>query len=702
MDGTRKITQYNSELDDTFEIVETPQGFKNVKLYPHQKTVVAALLDIELNRKRKYEDSTIYTNAMVLAEPLGSGKTFEILALILYSQVPPAYPTNLPRFHINDRRDSTFVNNENNLITRRYTGDKALLYPNLIVVGNSVILQWKNAIESYTNLTYFVIADNHSLNHFIKLHKNGHINKYNIVLLKNGFVTGHVDYEGYSDSRESMITVMSKITKYNCWSRVIYDDFDTINIPNLSRHIFGLFTIYVSSTQYYKNIKEKKSSYESINDVLLDNPIIGHKDDYLFKFGVFTVKCRPDFVENSTRVTKVEFYQYLLMNPHDNQIRFITLLSAEEENSVAEMLNGEAYETAAKTLGIKTNSLGDMFQRILGEKYKKYLDIVRTINYIKNVDLSNLPIVDVSAEPIINALRHYDTSCITFKTHNLENRLEGVMSELIDAKNRIGVELSRFFDNAHEGSCQVCLTPYNEVDVFIMKCCGVIICGRCTVESGDFGKRGFKHQITMESRCTNCKKLLDIRNKSQVIFIPKEFDIESLSEDDLLMNPTEESDEKPRLVRPKLDVLLDIINGRQNEEKKRIDITIPSLLEGTVDIPQMDGPRKVLLFANYDESLQSISEFLHENKIKLIKLQGTFRDKNNQVNEFKESDTSVMLINSQNQCAGLNIQFATDIVYYHKFENKHVEAQVAGRAQRIGRKSNLQIHYLCYQNERLL
>jgi hypothetical protein len=39
-------------------------------------------------------------------------------------------------------------------------------------------------------------------------------------------------------------------------------------------------------------------------------------------------------------------------------------------------------------------------------------------------------------------------------------------------------------------------------------------------------------------------------------------------------------------------------------------------------------------------------------------------------------------------------------VFFHKMIDKNIEAQVAGRAQRIGRICNLHMHYLMYNNEK--
>ena len=41
----------------------------------------------------------------------------------------------------------------------------------------------------------------------------------------------------------------------------------------------------------------------------------------------------------------------------------------------------------------------------------------------------------------------------------------------------------------------------------------------------------------------------------------------------------------------------------------------------------------------------------------------------------------------------------TDLVFMHKILDKSIEAQVAGRGQRVGRRYELKIHYLLYDDE---
>ena len=68
------------------------------------------------------------------------------------------------------------------------------------------------------------------------------------------------------------------------------------------------------------------------------------------------------------------------------------------------------------------------------------------------------------------------------------------------------------------------------------------------------------------------------------------------------------------------------------------------------------------------------------------------------IEKFKSGYFQVLLLNAQNFGAGLNLQFADDILVYHRM-SKDLEKQVIGRAQRLGRTVPLNITYLCHENE---
>jgi hypothetical protein len=65
----------------------------------------------------------------------------------------------------------------------------------------------------------------------------------------------------------------------------------------------------------------------------------------------------------------------------------------------------------------------------------------------------------------------------------------------------------------------------------------------------------------------------------------------------------------------------------------------------------------------------------------------------------KCSETCALIINSVRYSSGLNLQTATDVIFVHQITDAAWEIQVTGRALRIGRTNNLNIHYVLYENE---
>ena len=63
------------------------------------------------------------------------------------------------------------------------------------------------------------------------------------------------------------------------------------------------------------------------------------------------------------------------------------------------------------------------------------------------------------------------------------------------------------------------------------------------------------------------------------------------------------------------------------------------------------------------------------------------------LNQFRLSDEkSVILLDNSFYACGLNLQNATDIVFFNKFDNE-MEKKIIGSAQRIGRKTELRVWY---------
>jgi SNF2 family DNA or RNA helicase len=106
---------------------------------------------------------------------------------------------------------------------------------------------------------------------------------------------------------------------------------------------------------------------------------------------------------------------------------------------------------------------------------------------------------------------------------------------------------------------------------------------------------------------------------------------------------------------------------------------------------------KVLVFSEYDNSFYKIDKILNDEQLSYAYVKGV--GINTIINKYKTSnETNILLVNSKSFGSGLNLENTTDVILFHKFDSQ-IEKQVIGRAQRPGRDSILNIHYLLYENE---
>src|SRR3989304_1631139 len=224
-----KINQ-QTELDETFVHYDAKETLKT-ELYPHQKTLVQAIMELEKKRyikidkaNKSLDDITskniiLETDGCVLSEPFGSGKTLIILGLIASQSIPRVVPLNVSIK--SNEKDDVLIDKKLKFKKEIKRKHNRIINSNIILVGRSVLKQWECAIKDFTNIKYFVISDVKSLKEFYTLIKNNVVHYYKIILVKNGQVTGKflLDDEKKEThvSIRSLIDVIAKISKNITW-----------------------------------------------------------------------------------------------------------------------------------------------------------------------------------------------------------------------------------------------------------------------------------------------------------------------------------------------------------------------------------------------------------------------------------------------------------------------------------------------------
>lgn len=121
-------------------------------------------------------------------------------------------------------------------------------------------------------------------------------------------------------------------------------------------------------------------------------------------------------------------------------------------------------------------------------------------------------------------------------------------------------------------------------------------------------------------------------------------------------------------------------------------------LDTLIELIQSKKDCKMLVFANFSATFYKIQSRLTRERISYKQIKGTIDSITKTIKSFEEGNINVLLLNAKHFGAGINLQMASDIVIFHRFDQQ-LEEQVIGRAQRLGRKDPLNIYYLLHDTE---
>jgi SNF2 family DNA or RNA helicase len=202
-------------------------------------------------------------------------------------------------------------------------------------------------------------------------------------------------------------------------------------------------------------------------------------------------------------------------------------------------------------------------------------------------------------------------------------------------ENHINLMDERIARYVIENNCIICNHEYK--DVYVLSCCQQIYCG-CLNNLNDY--------------CPLCKS--------------RDFINIKMATKNIMSSRLEKSRDTTEL-KNKMEKMLDIIGDSIN--------------------------KKILIFSNYNETFNVIKKFLEERKLIYLELRGTKEKRDNTIDSYKCGNVNILLLNTIQSGAGLNLQETSDIILFHKIHD-YQKIQVIGRANRIGRKIELNVHYL--------
>jgi hypothetical protein len=243
------------------------------------------------------------------------------------------------------------------------------------------LVQVHNEIKRFVpQMKVFIIRDAGSLKQFRNMFIDRTINNYDIVLIKYTGVSVSFKLDGEADDDTgklyNMTDAINKIMGGCAFPWAIYDDYDTARLSPDVQELNAGYVDLVSGTNDERAYRETKrgASYKSIKDMIRDN-FYSHVWDFprdQVTCNTFVCAADKKYKNESMNLPHYEQYMYVYNNPNDKYIHLMGVMG--NANEVMEALNGDAIQTAAGMLNINTNSVADIFERMLGKSYSAFLD----------------------------------------------------------------------------------------------------------------------------------------------------------------------------------------------------------------------------------------------------------------------------------------------------------------------------------------
>ena len=737
--------------------VNTPSKI-SIELKPHQKRTVYEMLARE-NGKYRYSSGH---NVNLLCDNVGSGKSLCILALIaeqpqanvksdvFYSSKTTYNMTNYPHGY------NWYGSKYNLQCTINFHSTAIELKSNLIVVPHNIFLQWQKYIMSYTDLKCYYIPNKKAYIAFCKS-KESVIkisNEYDIILVKSTmykkmyyclntailgstdpsrdastkienisatkdltmkmrnemlhtrtkFMTSYRDFMSMSEHeltsaecfelKQSFKEIQDKLNdltnsydwneigkhtdaKVTPWTnsiksyyfqRVIVDEVDSIKVPAFpyihSKQIWYISSSinnliypygsrqYNSQTGTYKTISSGISGTGYLKEILANvfrNTSWSSNNIKLDTFrGLFSiVRSNNSFLQNSIQIpdpiiNMIECYT----PPHLYAIKNAV------DKEVLKAFNAGDTQKAIDMLGCKGGSEKELVDQITQKLIDKKTLLLEKITSKKaqitndTIRAGNLQILLSNTDCDALSMSLFDSELTSTKKRTKNNKLTiKVSMEQISSLEAKISGIKERLGNVEAKKCPICCDSFT--DPSITPCCNNVFCIECITMA-----------LATNSVCPLCREPIQIKD---------------------------------------VNIIINSLDGCYDQKTPNSE-QLKGKLENLISLVKSKSDKRIMIFSEYDATLNLIKDQLESLDIKYSKVKGAGSTIQNIIARFKSGDYQVILLNAKYFGAGLNLQFTDEIIIYHRM-SKDLETQVIGRAQRLGRKSPLIINYMCYDNE---
>lgn len=673
-------------INSEYPKVDQPD-FINISLYPHQLTTIYEMEKLEREKsveyieiptpcnilsKEQYElinnnsDDYKYklrTKIGILGDLVGYGKTLSVIGLIGRDKMKTHNINSDDIIKINHLFNNVYFEQTKLLKLK----NAKLLNTTLVIMNQSLIKQWENEIGK-SSLTYFSIVKKIQIDNIIP-------DNYDIILCSKIMFNG----------------IIAKFHKH-IWKRFIFDEASSTHIPNMYT-CNAIFTWFISAT--YENLYnvhnrgrtthymntifpiDKYNMYYSLDDYnkVYNNILRTNQSRYSMydRTGEYSKKgnyVKAILIKNPDVYARLS---YTIEPPIHNYYSCVTsyinnILQDYVSTDISNMLAADNIKGAIEALGGETSneSIVSLVTKNIKIELKKAVFKIELYKKEKNS-----------------------------KDKSKKERYQKWVTKKEEYETKINILSERISETMTINNCPICIGEYD--NPVLAPCCQNIFCGQCIIAW--LQSRSASYSKKINDSCPNCRNILTI---NQLVFINEEEEgggeeeTKEASEDKAEEDEAEENEAEE-----------DKAEEDEEEEKRRsnhnfifpneIELPGPYNKPNTILSIIKNNPNgKFIIFSQYHETFELIEYYFKQCNINYNEIKGSVTSRTNKINQFQRGEVPVILLNSEYNGSGINLQSATDVIIYHKM-SKEMEIQVIGRAYRIGRVGTLNVHHLYAQ-----
>ncbi len=699
-------------LDENYqEIQDIPSC--SLVLLPHQKVVLEATLSMKYSQSLPIQhppETKLNSNVVVMSDKAGSGKSKSLVAICCIKEKLPNKPIHIA---INTKDpDLKYYYNRPNICKAKFN---KIIPCTLIFASKNVIDQWIKNIESMSDLNYYVVNRVNHLDELFTMMNNGRIEEFDIILVKNGtcnqkFTLPFKMQREYKLKNKTVhiYDAIVNASRQLAWDTVIIDDFDVVGLKDTCDALNALFTILVSATKNVDVTKSNKNSVPKFSNVASALKCVKAPIFELVKnktiFELCNIRCEPNFIDSNLPVPTLKYFIHKLKNPNDKMIKSIANCNnLNNKLAVLELLNSEEYKQISEQMNQKIDSVKDLFKLVLKDSYSKWIESVKLVTFVSNIDVESLPKPPKNSEYKYNMqnvnnneLPEYNCGEVNATIKYVKDKHQPVIES---TKKSIDEMLKYHIDD----DCMICLENMKETKTptIILSCCCKFIHAKCL---NAVHEQKDNQNI---NRCMNCRQ--EINAYYPVPNLKGELDDINFHEQIINRGEKKEVEVKDELIEVKqvgnTPVKYSyIVKLLQNKAKMPdpVEMNFKGVLKNDeIVLPEVEMINKALIFSNHEEVLKNIETLLMSKdvNIKARRLYGQNHMIQSYKEEFRKADKMVLLINTSLKSAGMNLQTADAAIYvtYNPYEN--TLSQSIGRIQRYGRTTRGQVHFIIFDNE---